>query len=91
MGDIIAGAAKTSAKYVGKVGRFIATNGEAIKTGAAIVKDLVSTGSTIAQISGLIHPDTKSSIDSIADAVSKHLQLYGAKPKKGGYFGKIMI
>ena len=93
LGDLIGDAAKTSAKYVGKVGRFIGKNGEAIKTGASIVKDLVQTGSTIAQITGLIPPDTKSSIDGIAAAVNQHVQgdHYKAKPKRGGYFGKIMI
>ena len=73
--------------YAKSVAGFVGRNGEAIRTGIGIVKDLVQTGSTIAQITGLIQPKTKSQIDSIADAIHKHSQATKPKPvgaKKGG-------
>ena len=93
IGDIIGDAGKTSIKYIGKVGKFVAKNGTAIKNGAQIVNNLVQTGSTIAQLAGMIHPDTKSTIDSISDAVNKHVQgdHYKTKPKRGGRMGRILI
>ena len=97
LGDMIGSGAKASAGYLGKVGRFIGTHGTQIKTGVAIAKDLVSTGTTIAQAAGWLHPETKSTIDSIAAAVDSHAQgdHYKTKttkgPKKGGYMGRVLI
>ena len=94
LGDVIGDSAKASAGYLGKVGRFIGTHGTQIKTGVAIAKDLVSTGTTIAQAAGWLHPETKSTIDSIAAAVDSHAQGDHYKSKRhktGGYMGKVLI
>jgi len=87
LGTIIGDSAKAAGGYAKSVAGFVGRNGEAIRTGIGIVKDLVQTGSTIAQITGLIQPKTKSQIDSIADAIHKHSQATKPKPvgaKKGG-------
>ena len=82
LGELVGDGARTVGKYGKNVARFVSKNGEAIQRGVAITKDLVSTGATIAKISGMIHPDTASSIDAIAEAVNKHVQ--GKHYKKGG-------
>ena len=85
LGDLIGNGARTVGKYGKDVARFVSKNGEAIQRGVAITKDLVSTGATIAKISGMIHPDTASSIDAIAEAVNKHVQGKHYGKKKGGH------
>ena len=100
LGELISDGAKAAKGYGKSVASWIGKNGAAIKTGVAITKDLVSTGSTIAQISGLINPNTKSTIDKIAAAIAAHASgdHYGkptkpTKPgeKKGGNFERILI
>jgi len=86
LGELIGDGAKSAARYASKVGKYVAKNGEAIQRGVAITKDLVGTGATIAAVSGLIHPDTASRIDTIAEAINKHAHgdHYKKKPKTGG-------
>ena len=88
LGTLIGDGAKTAARYASKVGKYVAKNGEAIQRGVAITRDLVGTGATIAAVSGLIHPETASQIDTIAAALNRHAQgdHYKKKPKtkKGG-------
>jgi hypothetical protein len=98
LGDLIGDGAKVVGGYGKKVAGFISKNGKAIQRGVSITKDLVQTGSTIAQLTGLINPNTKSTIDKIAAAVAKHAQgahyktPTPAKGKKtGGYFERVLI
>jgi len=83
LGELIAGGAKTAARYGKSVGQFIGKNAAAIQRGVSITKDLVTTGTTIGQVVGLLHPDTKSKIDEIADAIHK-LSQKEKGIKKGG-------
>lgn len=95
LADMIGGGAKASKNYLMKVGSFALKHGQQIKTGVSIAKDLVSTGTTIAQAAGWIHPDSKSTIDSIAEAIDKHAQGDHYKSKKGektgGFMGRVLI
>ena len=81
LGELISGGAKAVGRYGKGVASFIGKNGAAIGKGISITKDLVQTGTAVGQIAGLIHPETKSKIDQIADAIYKHAQL---DQKKGG-------
>ena len=93
--DIISDGAKTAAKYGKNVAQWAIKNSDNIKTGVGIVKGLVQTGTSIAQIAGLMGSDRKNQLDAIAEAVNKHIQEdYGTKKpkdKKGGSFGKVLI
>ena len=91
LGDLIGDMGKAASSYGGKVAKFIGKHGKSIQRGVSIGKDLIQTGSTIAQLTGLIHPETKSTIDSISAAVHKHVtgDHYGKKPDKKG--GRILI
>ena len=80
LGEAIAGGAKTVGKYAKSVGSFIGKNGAAIQRGVSITKDLVTTGTTVGQLAGLLSHDKKSKIDQIADALYAHAQAL--KPKK---------
>ena len=95
LGEIIGDGAKAVGGYGKKVANFISKNGKAIQRGVSITKDLVSTGSTIAQLAGLIDPHQKSTIDAIATAVAKHAtgeHYTGKKGKKqGGFFERVLI
>ena len=95
LGDLIGDGAKAVGGYGKKVAKFVSKNGKAIQRGVSITKDLVQTGSTIAQLAGLIDPQKKSTIDAIANAVAQHAQgehYTGKKGKKqGGYFERILI
>lgn len=96
LSDLIGDGASASKNYLMKVGKFAITHGQQIKTGVAIAKDLVSTGTTIAQAAGWLHPDSKSTIDAIASAINDHAQgdHYKSKSKgekKGGYMGRVLI
>ena len=87
--DAMSSGAKTAGKYAVKVGKFVATHGEDIQKGTAIVKDLVQTGSSIASIAGLIDSGTQSQIDAIASRLAQHAtgeHYFGKKvaKKKGG-------
>lgn len=87
--DAISSGAKTAGKYATKVGKFVATHGEDIQKGTAIVKDLVQTGSSIASIAGLIDSGTQSQIDAITQRLAQHAtgeHYWGPKKgkKKGG-------
>ncbi|HIK58230.1 MAG TPA: hypothetical protein EYF96_03980 [Nitrospinaceae bacterium] len=82
LSDFVGDAAKTSAKYLGKVGKFMGEHGEAIKNGVSIGKDLFQTGTQIAQLAGWMHQDTKSNLDAMASAIDKHAQGDHYKPKK---------
>ena len=81
LGEAIAGGAKTVGKYAKSVGSFIGKNGAAIKTGIGITKDLVTTGTTVGQLAGLLSHDKKSKIDQIADALYAHAQALNPKKK----------
>lgn len=81
LSDFVGDAAKTSAKYIGKVGKFMGEHGEAIKNGVSIGKDLFQTGTQIAQLAGWMHQDTKSNLDAMANAINKHAQGDHYKPK----------
>lgn len=82
LGQLIGKGAATAAKYGKAVAGFIGKNGAAIQRGVSITKDLVTTGTTIGQISGLMHHETKSKIDKIADAINRQVHALGPqKPK----------
>ena len=84
LGELISGGAKVVGKYGKNVASFIGKHGAAIGKGISITKDLVQTGTAVGQLAGLIHPETKSKIDQIADAIYKHAQLNTPGQKKGG-------
>ena len=94
-GDAITSGAKAAAKYGKTAALWAIKNSDNIKTGVGIVKGLVQTGTSIAQIAGLMGSDTKDQLDAIADAVNKNIQenlgTKKEKPKKGGSFGKVLI
>ena len=75
LGELISGGAKVVGRYGKSVASFIGKNGAAIGRGISITKDLVQTGTAVGQLAGLIHPETKSKIDQIADAIYKHARL----------------
>lgn len=81
LGEAIAGGAKTVGKYAKSVGSFIGKNGAAIQKGVSITKDLVTTGTTVGQLAGLLSHDKKSKIDQIADALYAHAQALNPKKK----------
>ena len=81
LGEAIAGGAKTVGKYAKSVGSFIGKNGSAIQKGISITKDLVTTGTTVGQLAGLLSHDKKSKIDQIADALYAHAQALNPKKK----------
>ena len=94
--DAISSGAKTAAKYGKTAALWAIKNSDNIKTGVGIVKGLVQTGTSIAQIAGVMGQGRKDQLDAIAAAINKHVQEdYGTKkpkePKKGGSFGKILI
>ena len=65
---------------------------EQIMTGTKIVKGLVQTGTSIAQMTGAMSGESKANLDAIAAALDKHAQAtWNPEPKKGGYFGRILI
>ena len=94
-GDAITSGAKAAAKYGKTAALWAIKNSDNIKTGVGIVKGLVQTGTSIAQIAGVMGQDRKDQLDAIAAAINKHVQEdYGTKkekPKKGGSFGKVLI
>ena len=81
LGEAIAGGAKPVGKYAKSVGSFIGKNGAAIQKGVSITKDLVTTGTTVGQLAGLLSHDKKSKIDQIADALYAHAQALNPKKK----------
>ena len=91
LGEAIAGGAKAVGRYGKSVASFIGKNGAAIKSGIGITKDLVQTVTAVGQIAGLIHPETKSKIDQIADAIYKHAQLDAKGTKKGGWIPRRIL
>ena len=96
LGELIGDGAKAAKGYGKSIAGWIGKNGKAIQQGVSITKDLVQTGTTIAQLSGLIDPKSKSTIDEIANAIAKHAQgehYTGKKPgtKQGGYIERILI
>lgn len=96
LGEAISGFAKGTGKYLGKVASYGLAHADEIKTGVGIAKNLVQTGTQIATAAGWLHPDKKTTIDSVAAALDKLVQGEKKKeapkaPKTGGYFGKIMI
>lgn len=82
LGEAIAGGAKTVGRYAKTVGQFIGKNGAAIQRGVSITKDLVTTGTTVGQLAGILRHDQKSKIDQIADALYKHAQALGPQKVK---------
>lgn len=82
LGEAIAGGAKTVGKYAKSVGSFIGKNGAAIQRGMSITKDLVTTGTTVGQLAGILSHDKKSKIDELADALYKHAQALGPQKAK---------
>jgi len=98
IGEMIGDAGKASAGYLGKVGRFVLKNGDAIKTGISIGKDVIQTGTSIAQLAGWMSQDNKDTLDSIAAVVDRHAQGDTYKSKKdkvgtktGGAFRRILV
>ncbi len=86
-GSLVGSFGKTALKYGKTAGTFLIKLGDDIKTGIGIAKGLVQTGTSIAQLSGLIGEDRKTQLDSIANAINAHAQsdVYKSKPlKKGG-------
>ena len=81
LGEAIASGAKTVGKYAKSVGSFIGKNGAAIQRGVSITKDLVTTGTTVGQLAGLLSHDKKSKIDQIADALYAHAKALNPKKK----------
>jgi len=93
-GELVGDGAKAVGRYGKNVAGFVARNGESIRTGIGIMKDLVQTGAAVGQISGLITHKTRSKIDDISAAIHKHSQATKSKPKgtkAGGNFGRILI
>ena len=89
LGEAIAGGAKTVGRYAKSVGSFIGKNGAAIQRGISVTKDLVTTGTTVGQLAGILSHDKKSKIDELADALYRHAQALGPqKPKKQVRFKK---
>jgi len=82
LSGMIGKGAATAAKYGKSVAGFIGRNGAAIQRGVTITKDLVTTGTTVAQLAGIMHHDTKSKIDKIADAIHRQVHSLGPKAKK---------
>lgn len=82
LGEAIAGGAKTVGRYAKSVGSFIGKNGAAIQKGVSITKDLVTTGTTVGQLAGILSHDKKSKIDELADALYKHAQALGPQKAK---------
>ena len=76
------GGAKTVGRYAKTVGQFIGKNGAAIQRGVSITKDLVTAGTTVGQLAGILRHDQKSKIDQIADALYKHAQALGPQKVK---------
>ena len=97
LGSAIGRGAKTVVKYGAKVGKFIGEHGDTIRKGVGILSDMVSTGAQIASIAGVMDPNAGMDLSDISALVNQHVQgeHYGKRkveePKKGGYFGKIMI
>ena len=84
---------KTAAKYGAQVAKWAGEHSEQIMTGTKIVKGLVQTGTSIAQMTGAMSGESKANLDAIAAALDKHAQAtWNPEPKKkGGYFGRILI
>ena len=93
IGEAIGSGVKTVANYGGKVAKWWGKYGDGIKSGVSVGKDLLQTGTTIAQLSGLMGGKTKDTLDGIAAALDKQVQTFGGKKpeKKGGNFGRILI
>ena len=90
--DAVTDGAKAAVKYGGKAAAWGIEHGDQIKTGVSVLKNVVQTGTQIAQIAGLMSGDTKSNLDSIAAALEQHTQadVYKKKePTKKG--GRILI
>tara|TARA_B110000196_G_C20667679_1_gene440391 strand:+ start:64 stop:498 length:435 start_codon:yes stop_codon:yes gene_type:complete len=98
LGEMIGDSAKASVGYLGKVGRFVMKNGEAIKTGISIGKDVIQTGTSIAQLAGWMGQDKADTLNAIAATVNAHAQSDTYKSKKdkvgtktGGAFRRILV
>jgi hypothetical protein len=98
LGEMIGDAGKASAGYLGKVGRFVLKNGDAIKTGISIGKDVIQTGTSIAQLAGWMGQDKADTLNAIAATVNAHAQSDTYKSKKdkvgaktGGAFRRILV
>lgn len=98
-GELVGDSAKASVGYLGKVGRFVMKNGDAIKTGISIGKDVIQTGTSIAQLAGWMGQDKADTLNSIAATINAHAQsdTYKSKKtdkvaaKKGGAFRRILV
>jgi uncharacterized protein YfiM (DUF2279 family) len=73
-------------------------NGEAIKTGISIGKDVIQTGTSIAQLAGWMGQDKADTLNAIAATVNAHAQSDTYKSKKdkvgtktGGAFRRILV
>ncbi len=88
LGEVIGDAAKTAGRYAKTAATFAIKHGDEIKQGVGILKGLVQTGTTIAQLAGGMSKDRKSTLDQIANAIDAHAQsdVYKSKKpaKKGG-------
>ena len=93
LGELVGDAASASKGYILKAGKWAIEHGDEIKKGTSIIKNLVQTGTTIGQITGLLGAKKKSQLDDIAAALDKHVQsAYEPVPKKkGGNFRRILV
>ena len=91
--EAVQGGAKAAAKYGGKAVAWGIEHGDQIKTATSVLKNVVQTGTQIAQISGLMSGNTADSMDAIAAALEAHTKadVYKSKPKKGARFDRILI
>lgn len=82
LGSVIGTFGKTAAKYGVQGGKWMIAHGDEIKTGIGIAKGLLQTGTTIAQLTGHLSSDNKSTLDAIANAINQHAQSDVYKSKK---------
>ena len=90
--EAVSSGAKAAAKYGGKTAAWMIEHGDQIKTGVSVLKNVVQTGTQVAQLAGLMSGKTKNSMDAIAAALEAHSQadVY-KKKKKGAGFNRILI
>ena len=90
--EAIGDGAKAAARYGGKVAAWAGEHSDQIMTGTKVIKGLVQTGTSIAQLSGALSGKSRTSLDAIAAALDKHAQeIFKPEPKKGGHFGRVLI
>ena len=86
LGEVIGKYAKTAGTYALQAGKWGIAHSTEIKTGIGVAKNLLQTGTAIAQLTGHISSENKNILDGIANAIHQHSQadVYKSKTKKGG-------